>query len=273
MTIRTEWVSFADRVGYLAWPEKAALPLPGVVVIQEIWGVEGHIQDVTRRIAAAGYAALAPDLYSEHGERPEALTAERLAETQRFMNEGGSAVWTDPAARQEALSKRPDAERERITQTYAAVFSAIGPGGAGIARFVPALLAASKFLRHECDASRGRRTGCVGFCMGGGLSALLACEDPELSGAAIFYGSSPPIEKVPRIACPVLGLYAGLDQRVNAGVPAFEQAMAAHGKAFDRQTYEGALHGFFHDGRATYHADGARDAFVRLLQHFRRTLV
>ena len=72
MPVKAEWISYGNRSGYLAVPERAALPLPAVVVIQEIWGVDEHIQDVTRRIAAAGYAALAPDLWAEHGERPAA---------------------------------------------------------------------------------------------------------------------------------------------------------------------------------------------------------
>lgn len=273
MAIHTEWTTYGDHTGFIAWPERAALPLPGVVVIQEIWGVDQHIQDVTRRIAAAGYVALAPDLYCENGKRPEVKSAERIAELQKFMNEGGPAVWTDPTARQAALAALPQPERDRIAECHAEVFSVIAPGGPGVARFVPALVAAFRHLRYDCDASRGRRTGCVGFCMGGGLSALLACEAPELSCAAVFYGASPPADKVPDIACRVLGLYAGLDQRINSGVPAFEQAMAAHGKQFEHHTYEGALHGFFNDGRPTYHADASRDAFVRLLELFRRTLV
>ena len=69
MALKTEWVRYGSRSGYFAMPERAATPLPAVVVIQEIWGVEEHIEDVTRRIAAAGYAALAPDIFSENGER------------------------------------------------------------------------------------------------------------------------------------------------------------------------------------------------------------
>lgn len=66
-----EAVTYPDRdgeelTGYLAWPASAASePLPGLIVIQEWWGLNEHIKDVTRRFAAAGYVALAPDLY--HG--------------------------------------------------------------------------------------------------------------------------------------------------------------------------------------------------------------
>ena len=67
MAIKGEWVRYGDEVGYLALPEQAAAPLPGVLVIQEIGGVNEQIEDVTRRIAAAGYVALAPDLFAVSG--------------------------------------------------------------------------------------------------------------------------------------------------------------------------------------------------------------
>lgn len=70
MAIKGEWVHYGDQIGYLAKAERASAPLPGIVVIQEAWGVNEQIEDVTRRIAAAGYVALAPDLYAVKVERP-----------------------------------------------------------------------------------------------------------------------------------------------------------------------------------------------------------
>jgi carboxymethylenebutenolidase len=62
------WVSFpvdgTAAHGYLARPAAATAPLPAVIVIQEIWGVDAHVQDLVQRFATAGYVALAPDLYS-----------------------------------------------------------------------------------------------------------------------------------------------------------------------------------------------------------------
>ena len=80
MAIRGEWIRYGDGSGYFAKPERAAGSLPGVIVIQEVGGVNEHIEDVTRRVAAAGYAALAPDLFAVDGARPEALTKERISE-------------------------------------------------------------------------------------------------------------------------------------------------------------------------------------------------
>ena len=272
MSTTTEWVRYGDQLGYLAHPERAAPPLPAVLVIQEIWGVDAHIQDVTRRFAAAGYAALAPDLYAEHGQRPDELTPERIAELQAFMTGLPPAAWQDPQARDAEVAKLPEAKQSAIRATHTTLFAGIAAGSSGLARFVAPLLAATRYLRHEHDATRGQRVGCVGFCMGGGLSALLACNDPELSAAAVFYGSAPPLGEVARIQCPVLGLYGGLDERINAGIPALEAAMKQAGKSFEAHVYPGAMHSFFNDTRASYHVGAARDAFARTLELFRRTL-
>ena len=82
MELATEWLDLDSPAGqvsaYFARPVPAREPVPGVLVIQEVWGVDGHIQDVAARFATAGYAALAPDLYSAAGGRPPALSAERV---------------------------------------------------------------------------------------------------------------------------------------------------------------------------------------------------
>jgi len=263
MPVQTEWIHYGDQTGYLARPERAAGPLPGVLVVQEIWGVDPHIEDVTRRLAEAGYAALAPDLFAQDGARPAPLAQARIAEAQGFLNGLPATAWRDAELRGAALAVRPEAERTRIGETIGALFGSLGQ----MDRFVPPLRAALRHLRSE-----GQPVVCVGFCMGGGLSALLACEEPELAGAAIFYGSAPPLDRVPRIQCPVAGFYGGLDERVNAGLPDFAEAMRAAGKTFDYQVYPGAAHAFFNDTRPTYHVGATRDAFARLLEFFRRAV-
>jgi carboxymethylenebutenolidase len=232
-----------------------------VLVIQEIWGVDGHIEDVTRRFAEAGYAALAPDLFAVDGARPEAMARDRVAEVQAFMNSLPPAAWADPALRAAALAALPAAERARVEASLGTLFSQVGRLDA----FVPALRAAVRHLRTQVPVSAGQPVACLGFCMGGGLSALLACEEPELAGAAIFYGSAPPADRIPRITCPVVGFYGGLDERVNAGLPAFEEAMRRAGKSFEPRIYEGAAHAFFNDTRPVYHVGAARDSFARVL--------
>lgn len=269
MSLKTEWVRYGDQTAYLTQPERATAPLPAIVVIQEIWGVDTHIQDVTRRFASAGYAALAPDLYAEGGTRPDVLSPARIAAAQQLMNGLAPAAWMDPAARETALLTLPEPHQNDVRATLASLFGGLA---IGVERFVPSLLAATRFLRYECDATRGQRIGCVGFCMGGGLSALLACRDPEMAAAVVFYGRAPAAEDVANAACPILGLYGGLDQRINAGIPDFDAAMRRAGKRLDVQVYEGAPHAFFNDTRPSYHVAAARDAFSRTLELFRHTL-
>jgi carboxymethylenebutenolidase len=270
MALKNEWVRYAggEESGYLSVVEGAKAPLPAVLVLQEAWGVDAHIEDVTRRFALAGYAALAPDLYASRGERPEALRPQRLVDLQRFMNKLPPGAWMDPKAREAELATRPADERARIEESLATMMGNVGK----LASFVPRLLAATRWLRIENEVTRGQRVGSVGFCMGGGLSALLACSDADLAAAVVFYGSSPPLDLVPDIRCPVLGLYGGLDERINGGVPAFEDAMKRAGKRFERVVYEGAAHAFFNDNRPAYHVGAARDAFVRTLALFRTEL-
>jgi carboxymethylenebutenolidase len=108
--------------------------------------------------------------------------------------------------------------------------------------------------------------------MGGGLSALLACEEPELGACAVYYGNSPSAEKAAKIRCPVIAFYGEKDQRVNAGVPAFVEAMQKGGKSFEHHTYPGALHAFFNDDGKMYNVQAARDSFARLLTFFAKNL-
>ena len=267
MPVHAEWLRFGEHTGYFARPERVAAPLPAVLVIQEVWGVDPHIEDVTRRLAQAGYAAFAPDLLWRDGGRPAVLARERVAEVQAFMGSVPPTAWADEKVRNEALARLPGAEGDRIEATRKALWGTLGDLGA----FVPLLRDAVRFLKTEVPATLDQPVACVGFCMGGGLSALLACEEPELAGAAIFYGSAPPLDRIPAIACPVVGFYGGLDARVNAGLPAFAEGMRAAGKRFDHHVYEGAAHAFFNDTRPVYHVGATRDATWRLLQFLRAT--
>ncbi len=279
MGLRSEWVRYGAEGAYLAfaaWPERAAAPLPGVLVIQEVWGVDAHIEDVTRRFAQAGYVAFAPDLYARGGARPAALARERISEAQSFLNRLPPGSWatflTDPKAREEQLGRQAPDARARIEETMAALFPGLGSGGMRLDPHVPALTSAAAFLRRELPQTRGQKVGSVGFCMGGGLSALLACRDPELAAAAIFYGSAPPVDAIPGIRCPVAGFYGALDRRITDAVPAFAEAMREAGKSFETHVYENAPHAFFNDNRPSYEVRAARDSFARVLDLFRRTL-
>jgi carboxymethylenebutenolidase len=268
MSIKGSWMHYGDQRGYFAYPENALEPLPSIIVIQEIWGVNEHIEDVSRRLAAAGYAVLAPDLFAVDGERPGALSPERINNAMKFIRRLPPGTWKDPALRGMELTRLAEPERSEIEETCDRLLAGLNR----LPEYVPQLRKAVRHLREEQPKTKNRKVACVGFCMGGGLSALLACEESELSGAAVFYGSTPPAEKIPSIKCPVIGFYGADDQRINAGIPAFEEGLRALGKTYERSVYEGANHAFFNDDSQSYNVDAVRDSFVRLLTFFYKTL-
>jgi carboxymethylenebutenolidase len=269
MAILSEWVTGGEGLtGFFARPERAAGPLPGLLILQEAWGVDAHIEDVTRRFAGAGYAAFAPDLYAAGGVRPTELSRERMAELVEFMNVAPPTVWTDAEARAAALAPYPAEARARLEETRAAMGARIGTPDA----LLPVLDSAVGYLRGERPETRGQKIGSIGFCLGGGLSARLACHDPELAAAVIFYGMAPPTPAIGGIRCPLRGFYGGKDARITSGVPAFVEAMRAAGKSFEAQIYPEAGHAFFNDGRPAYDASASRDAFSRTLAFFREAL-
>jgi carboxymethylenebutenolidase len=276
MELATEWLDLDSPAGqvsaYFARPVPAREPVPGVLVIQEVWGVDGHIQDVAARFATAGYAALAPDLYSAAGGRPPALSAERVEQAKAFLNTMPPPEWTavlgDETARAKALATLPGNEGKHVGETLGALF---GRARGDVSRHLVVLRAAANFLRSRPSCGR-RAVGSVGFCMGGGLSALLACEEPELRAAVVFYGSSPSAEQVGRIRCPVRGFYGHDDPGIVAGLPAFDGALGEARVDHELRVYPNTPHAFFNDTRPSYRPEAARDAWARTLAFFAETL-
>jgi carboxymethylenebutenolidase len=110
--------------------------------------------------------------------------------------------------------------------------------------------------------------GSLGFCMGGGLSLLLACRNSELAAAVVFYGRNPsPIDLVEKLQCPILGNYAGADRGITElDISLLKQALTKYGKEFDIKVYPGAPHAFFNDSRESYRPEAAKDAWERTLR-------
>jgi carboxymethylenebutenolidase len=132
------------------------------------------------------------------------------------------------------------------------------------------LLAAAPFLksRPECTG----KIGAVGFCYGGDIVNVLATRMPDLAAAVPFYGSQPSAVDAARIKAPMLLHYAALDERVDAGWPAFEAALKAHGVKYQMFMYAGTNHGFHNDTTPRYDEVAAKLAWTRTLAFLKENL-
>lgn len=271
MSLQTEWIHYGSEgqyTGYAARLSALKEPVPAVVVLQEIWGVDEHIQDVTRRIAQAGYTAFAPDLYARDGARPPGLDFARVEAAKSFLNTVSPALWRDPDARRAALERLPASERDELSETLELLFA----GSGRMDEYVRLAADTCSFLREQYEYSAGQGVCAVGFCLGGAIAGLLAAEDAALRGAVVFYGNPPGAERAGRIRCPLLGLYGELDRRITDAVAPFAAAMEAAGRSFEYHVYPHAPHAFFNDTRPVYHAPSARDAWVQTLAFLNRVL-
>jgi carboxymethylenebutenolidase len=117
------------------------------------------------------------------------------------------------------------------------------------------------------------KVGVVGFCYGGGVANTLAVQIPDVIAAAVpFYGRQPATEDVPKIKAPLLIHYAELDTRINAGWPAYEQALKAAKVRYEVHLYPGVNHGFHNDTTPRYDEAAARLAWQRTVDFFNASL-
>ena len=116
--------------------------------------------------------------------------------------------------------------------------------------------------------------GCVGFCWGGGMANSLAINVPSLKAAVAFYGRQPDVADVPKIKAALQLHYGSLDERVNAGIPAFEEALKKNDKTYQLFMYEGVNHAFHNNtSAARYNEAAARLAWERTIAFFTKYLV
>lgn len=129
-------------------------------------------------------------------------------------------------------------------------------------------------LRHlKSRAPGNRRVGAVGFCWGGGMVGELLVSAPELDAGVVYYGRQPSPALVPKIKAPLLLHYAGLDGRINEGIPAFETALQAAKVNYTLYRYEGVNHAFNNDtSEARYNREAATLAWGRTVSFLLRSL-
>jgi carboxymethylenebutenolidase len=228
-------VAIATRDGempaYRAMPE-GGRNLPIVLVVQEIFGVHEHIKDIARRFAKAGYLAVAPELYARQGDVSKLANIEEI---------------------RPIVARVPDAQV--LSDLDAAAAWAAGNGG---------------------DPGR---LGATGFCWGGRIVWLYAAHNPALRAGVAWYGRVEgagtelqprnPIDVVPSLRAPVLGLYGGADAGIpNEGVERLRAALRAAGQASEIHTYPDTPHGFYADYRPSFRKEAAEDGWRRALDWF-----
>jgi carboxymethylenebutenolidase len=131
--------------------------------------------------------------------------------------------------------------------------------------------AAVKYLEGADDTTG--KVGAIGFCWGGGLANQTAVHAPGLKAAVAYYGPQPKAEDVPKIKAALLLHYAGLDERIDAGIDAYKKALTASGKEFQIYIYDGVNHAFNNDtSAARYNKEAADLAWGRTIAFLKQKL-
>jgi carboxymethylenebutenolidase len=211
--------------------------LPVILVVQEVFGVHEWIKDITRRFARAGYYAIAPDLYARQGDATKAPDMKTLFET--------------------IVSKVPDAQ------------------------VMADLDALATFTTR--DGGAANKLGITGFCWGGRVTWLYAAHNRRVKAGVAWYGrligqGNPmqpfhPIDVVPKLRSPVLGLYGGKDKGIPvADVDRMNAALTTAKRPGTIRLYSDADHGFLADYRPSFNPDAAKDAWAQAMGWFGKYL-
>lgn len=212
-----------EMKAFEARPKKGK-KFPAVIVIHENRGLVPHIKEVTNRMAAEGFLALAPDALSPVGGTPEDISNVRELFGQL--------------------------KPEETTKNF---------------------VAAVKYLKTHPNSNG--KVGCTGFCWGGAMTNQVAVNSPDLDAAVPYYGSVPKTEDVQKINAPILAHYAENDERINAGIPAFEEALKANNKEYQIYKYPGTQHAFNNDSNPErFNEEQAKIAWKRTLDFFKEKL-
>jgi len=211
---------------------------PGIILIHEIWGLDDHIKDVTKRYAKERYVVLAPDLFA-------GTPIENAVSPNLFAEMG------DPAKRDEAQKKMRAALAPMQSPEFAK-------------EMIHKLQKCFTYLEKQenCNGS----IGVLGFCFGGSYSFALAAVEPKIKVAVPFYGQAPTEEKTEKISCPVLAFYGEQDENLISTLPELKDMMKKYNKDFEAIVYPNCGHAFFNDTNPNrYNKEAATDAWKRTL--------
>lgn len=253
--------------------------------------------------SAAGALAMVPLLESNYAHAATVPTDDRRLDTGRTTYLGATGEIKAYMARPKGAAKLPaviiihenrglNAHIEDVTRRVALEgFFALAPdllsplggtpadedtardmiGKLDRKQMVQNAASAVPFLKKHANGNG--KVGVVGFCWGGSPAGQVAVDAPDLDAAVVYYGQQPDASEVEKIRAPLLLHYAGLDARINAGIPAFVDALKKANKNYVMYMYEGANHAFNNDtSEARYHKQAAEQAWSRTIAFLKDNL-
>jgi len=217
-------------------------------------GATGEVKGYVARPKAVDKAPSVIVIHENRGLNPHIEDV-----TRRFATEGFVALAPDLLSPLGGTPQDPDRARDMIGQLDAA-------------KTVNDLNAAISYLMAYRYSSG--KVGAVGFCWGGGMANQLALKATDLKAGVVYYGRSPdPALVTSAIRTPLLLHYASLDQGVNGGVPAYEEALKKAGAKYTLHMYEGVNHAFNNDTSAErYNEAAAKLAWQRTVEFLKQNL-
>ena len=248
-----------DLMAYIAQPNKFG-QYPGLFIIHEIWGLNDQIKRVARRYAEQGYIALAPHLFSSQ----KILNEENIRKAMGPVFSIPREKRSDPSSLKALMENISDSDREVVNLLFLK--------RQNLEENI--INEAKDCYEYLCNLPevKNDKIGATGFCFGGGLALHLSTILP-FSASVIFYGANPKsIDSVSNIKGPVLSIYAGEDDMVDAGIPTLVQAMVKYKKTYAMKLYEGVQHAFFNETSSIYNKVAAEDAWQMALSFFNRYL-
>ena len=177
--------------------------------------------------------------------------------TRRVALEGFLAIAPDPLTHLGGTPEDPDEAVKRMRE--------LDPE-----KTTKNLVAAVKYLKTHPQSTG--KVGVTGFCWGGGMTAQVAVNSPDVQAAVPFYGRQPELEDIPKVKASLLVHYAGEDKRINAGIPEFEAALKEASVDYEIHIYDGAKHGFLNNTKDWYNEEAAKLAWKRTIDFFKKKL-
>ncbi|MDJ0599528.1 MAG: dienelactone hydrolase family protein [Crocosphaera sp.] len=225
---------------YLAMPKEDSI-FPGIIVVQEIFGVNDHIRDVTRRFAKQGYVAIAPAIYQRLAPGFETgYTAESIDIGRQYKNQTkADELLSDIQATIDYLYTLPQVKKTGV----GTIGFCFGGHVVYLVSILPEIKATASFYG----------AGIANWKPGEEDKATIDCT-PDIKGTLYaFFGkedTSIPQDQVDRI----------------------EDALTKNNIPHKLFRYEGAEHGFFCDKRGSYNAEASEDAWSKVLELFKSKL-